>query len=333
MGRWEVARFGSLGWTDSGAPGPVPADGVRVAVGASSLNYRDLLMLQGRYDPRLPLPYVPLSDLAGTVLEVGAGVRSFAPGDLVCATFSPSWIDGAPDADALRRTRGGPLPGFAADEVVVPERDLVRAPAGWSAAEASTLPCAGVTAWSAVVDHGQVRPGGAVLVQGTGGVSLFALAIAKAAGARVYAVTTTPSRVEVLRGLGAERVWCTADEPRWGRAVRKVTGGGVDLVVEVGGSGTLGESVDAARIGGTVALIGNLAPAAPVDTVAILMKQVRVQGVFVGPRRAFEDLVRAAALHPLRPVIDRVFPFPALPEAFAHVEARAHVGKVVVQRG
>lgn len=332
MGRWEVARFGEVAWVEAAAPAALPPDGVRVAVGASSLNWRDVLMLRGRYDPRLPLPYVPLSDMAGTVVEVGAAVRRFAPGATVCGTFSPTWIDGAPDADALRRTRGGPLPGFAADEVVVPESELVAAPPGWSLAEAATLPCAGVTAWSAVVDHGRVAPGHTVLVMGTGGVSLFALAVAKAAGARVLAITTTPARVDVLRRLGAEQVWCTADEPRWGRAVRRATDGGVDLVVEVGGAGTLGESVDAARIGGTVALIGNLAPVAPVDTVPILMKQVRVQGVFVGPRRAFEDLVRAASVHALRPVIDRVVPWAALPEAFAHVESRAHVGKVVVQR-
>ena len=329
-GTWRVPRFGELVRAEVTGRAPGPGE-VALRVEASSLNYRDLLLLQGRYDPRLPLPYVPLSDACGTVVAVGPEVRRFAVGDLVCPTFSPGWVDGAPDADATRRTRGGPLPGFAADEVVVAERELVAAPVGWSAAEAATLPCAGVTAWSAVVDHGRVKPGDTVLVMGTGGVSLFALAIARAAGARVLAITTTPARVEVLERLGAERVWCTAHEPRWGRQVRKVAGPGVDLVVEVGGSGTLGESVDATRVGGTVALIGNLAPPAPVDTVPILMKQLRVQGVLVGSRRAFEDLARAAPALP-RPVLDRTFAFEELPAAFAHFEARAHVGKVVLAR-
>lgn len=333
MGRWEVPRFGAWSWVSDDGRAPLGPGEVRVSVEASSLNYRDLLMWQGRYDPRLPLPYVPLSDLAGTVVEVAADARRFRVGDRVCATFSPSWLDGAPDADALRRTRGGPLPGFARDEVVLPEAELVAAPAGFTAAEAATLPCAGVTAWSAVVTHGAVRPGDTVLVMGTGGVSLFAASVARAAGARVLAITTTPSRVEVLERHGAERVFCTADEPRWGRAVRKAAGAGVDLVVEVGGAGTLAESLEAVRIGGRIALVGNLAPPAPLDTVPILMKQVRVQGVFVGPRRGFEDLVRAAERHPIRPVIDRAFPLDQLPAAFEWFASRAHVGKVVVQRG
>lgn len=332
MTRWEVPAFGSL--QRSALPSAHPGPGqVRVAVGASSLNYRDLLMLRGQYDPRLPLPYVPLSDLAGAVAEVGPGASRFRVGDLVCGAFSPGWIDGEPDADAVRKTRGGPLPGFAADEVVIAETELVAAPAGWSAAEAATLPCAAVTAWSCLVEHGGLRAGDTVLVLGTGGVSLFALQLAKAMGARVFAVTTTPARVEVLRGLGAEQVWCAATEPRWGRAVRRAAGRGVDLVVEVGGAGTLDQSLDAVRVGGRVALIGNLAPTAPVETVAILMKQIRVQGVFVGSRRAFEDLVRALEVLPLRPVVDRVFPLGELPAAFDWFASRSHVGKVVLQRG
>lgn len=333
MVRWEVTAFGRAGLARAEGPTPAPGPGqLLLETRAWSLNYRDLLMLEGRYDPRLPLPYVPLSDGVGRVVATGPGTRRFRVGDRVCGVFSPSWIDGGPDADALRRTRGGPLPGFAAEAVVVDEAEVVAAPDGWSDAEAATLPCAGVTAWSAVFTHGAVTPGDTVLVMGTGGVSLFALQLARSAGARVFAITTTPARVETLRHLGAEQVWCTADEPRWGRAVRKAAGPGVDLVVEVGGGGTLQESVDATRIGGTIALVGNLAPPAPVDHVAVLMKQIRIQGVFVGPRRAFEDLVGAAARHAWRPVVDRAFPFAALPDAFAHFAARAHVGKVVVER-
>lgn len=331
MTRWEVPGWGAFAREQAPSESPGPGQ-VRVRIDAASLNYRDLLMLRGQYDPRLPLPYVPLSDGAGVVVERGPGAGRFAVGDAVCATFSPGWIDGAPDADAVRRTRGGPLPGLATDELVVAESELVAAPAGWTAVQASTLPCAAVTAWSALVDHGGVRAGSTVLVLGTGGVSLFALQLARACGARVFAVTTTPERVEVLQRLGAEQVWCTRHEPRWGRAARKVTGRGVDLVVEVGGAGTLAESVDAARIGGTIALIGNLAAPGPVDTTAILMKQLRVQGVFVGPRRAFEDLVRAVTALGVAPVVDRVFESEALPEAFSWFESRAHVGKVVVAR-
>lgn len=332
---WQVRdAFGldRLALAEVGAS-PLGPGEVRLAMRAWSLNYRDLLMAKGRYDPRLSVPYVPLSDGVGEVVEVGPSVTRVAVGDRACPTFSPTWIDGDPDPDAVRRTRGGPVPGVLAEEVVVGEHGVVRVPAALSDAEAATLPCAGVTAWSAVVVHGRIAPGATVLVLGTGGVSLWALAVARTLGARVVATTSTDEKARRLQALGAEHVVLHTD-PAWGRAVRRWSGGGVDLVVEVGGAGTLEQSLDAVRVGGTVAVVGNVAGSRePVSVLPILMRQVRCQGVFVGPRRALEDLVRAVALHAsLRPVLDRTFPFDAAPEAFAWMDAGRHVGKVCVAR-
>ena len=328
---WQVrGAFGldRLALVDAPAP-QLRAGEVRLRMLAWSLNYRDLLMAKGRYDPKLPLPYVPLSDGVGEVTATGEGVTRVAVGDRVCPTFSPGWIDGAPTPDAVRRTRGGPVPGLLASEVVLPEAELVKVPAHLSDAEAATLPCAGVTAWSAVATHGRVGPGSTVLVLGTGGVSLWALTLARAHGARVVATTSSEARAERLRGLGAAHVVLHTADAGWGRTIRRWSDGGVDLVIEVGGAGTLEGSLDAVRVGGTVAVIGNVAGSRePLSVLPILMKQVRCQGVFVGPRRAFEDLCVAVDRHALRPVVDRTFAFDTAPAAFAWMDAGAHVGKV-----
>ncbi|MEQ1571333.1 MAG: NAD(P)-dependent alcohol dehydrogenase, partial [Myxococcota bacterium] len=245
-----------------------------------------------------------------------------AVGDRVCPTFSPGWIAGAPDADAVRRTRGGVVPGVAARSVTVGEGELVRAPAGLSDEAAACLPCAGLTAWTAVIEHGRVRPGHTVLVIGSGGVSTFAVAFARAAGARVFAVTTSADKAERLAGLGVAHVVDRTAEPRWGRAIRAASDGGVDLVVEVGGAGTLAQSLDAVRVGGTVAVIGNLAGAVePVSVLPILMKQVRCQGVFVGSRRSFESMNAAIERQGIEVQIGARFPFDALPDALAAAAA------------
>lgn len=324
---WTVPAFGSLERVERPEE-PVPAGAVRLALSGWSLNYRDLLMFRGRYDPRVPRPYVPLSDAVGRVVEVGPEAV-LAIGDRVCPTFSPTWRSGPPDADAVRKTRGGPLPGVAATTLVLPAAELVRVPEALTDAEAATLPCAGVTAWAALFRHGAVRPGSTVLVQGTGGVSLFALQLAKAAGAHVVALTSSEAKAERLVALGADVVLDYVATPRWGALARKH---GVDLVVDVGGAATVRESVDAVKVGGTVALVGNLGAGPGLDPVPALMKGVRLQGVFVGSRQDFVDLV--AGLGALRPVVDRELPFEALPEALDALEARAHVGKVaLVARG
>ncbi|MFH1467933.1 MAG: NAD(P)-dependent alcohol dehydrogenase [Pseudomonadota bacterium] len=335
MRRYEVQeRFGLEHLRIARGPEPALGPGmVRVGMRACSLNYRDLLMIRGHYDPRLPLPLVPLSDGVGEVLEVGPGVSRLALGQRVIATFAPTWIAGEPDADAVRLTRGGVVPGMLAEQVVLGEQELVTVPAHLTDAEAATLPCAALTAWSALVTYGGIKAGDTVLTLGTGGVSIFALQIARLLGARVIATTSCEEKAVRLRALGASEVLLHPAEPRWGRAVRRLTGG-VDHVVEVGGAGTLPESLEAVRPGGTVSLIGVLSGVRePLTVLPVLMKQVRVQGIFVGHRQGLEALCRAVELHILRPVVDQVFPFTEVPEAFAHLASGRHVGKVCVEIG
>ena len=315
---------------------PVPAVGpgqVRLQVRACCLNYRDQLMVRGHYDPRLPLPFVPLSDGVGEVVELGAGVSRVALGDRVCATFAPTWIAGEPDPSAVRLTRGGVVSGMLSEQVVLGEQELVPVPDHLSDVEAATLPCAALTAWSALVTYGGVKAGDVVLTLGSGGVSVFALQLARLLGARVIATTSSAAKAERLLALGAEAVVRYDEDPRWGRAVRQLTGG-VDHVVEVGGAGTLAQSLEAVRPGGTVSLIGVLAGVRePLSVLPVLMKQVRVQGILVGHRQGFEAMNRAIAAHQLRPAVDRVFPFTQARAAFEHLASGMHFGKVCLQVG
>jgi NADPH:quinone reductase-like Zn-dependent oxidoreductase len=342
--RWIVdGAFGVEHLTLEDQPEPAaPGPGQCViSMRAWSLNYRDLLMVRGQYDPRLALPYVPLSDGVGVVEAVGEGVRRVAVGDRVCPTFSPTWLDGPPNADAVRRTRGGPVPGVLAERLVLGEAELVKVPPHLTDAEAAALPCAGVTAYSAVVVVGRVAPGQRVLVIGSGGVSTFAALIARMCGARVAAVSRSvfplqgrsglPAKSDALRALGVEHWVSSVEEPRWGRAIRRWSDGGVDLVVEVGGAGTLEQSLDAVRVGGTVAVIGNLAGSKePLSVLPILMKAVRCQGVFVGHRRSFEGLCDALAVGGTRPPVHAVYPFEAAPAAFEAFATGDQVGKVCI---
>ena len=317
------------------APDPEPGPGqALVRVSAVALNYRDLLMLRGHYDPRLRLPFVPCSDGVGEVVAVGEGVTRVAPGDRVCATFSPTWIAGDPDQQALRLTRGGSVPGMLAEQVVVEQQALVSPPPHLTDEEAATLPCAALTAWSALVTHGGVKAGDTVLTLGSGGVSVFALQFARMLGARVVATTSSVEKATRLKELGAAHVVDYRADPRWGRSVRRWSGGGVDHVVEVGGAGTLAQSLDAVRPGGTVSMIGVLAGVQqPLSVLPVLMKQVRIQGVFVGHRQGFEAMNRAIAHNGLRPVVSRVFAFEQARAAFEHLAGGHHMGKVCVRVG
>ncbi len=307
-------------------PGPGQ---VLLRVRAACLNFRDLLMVRGHYDPRLPLPLVPLSDGVGEVTALGQGVTRLALGDRVCPMFSPTWLAGEPDHESLRLTRGGTVSGMLAEEVLADAQAVVPVPPHLSDVEAATLPCAALTAWSALVTYGGIKAGDTVAVLGSGGVSVFALQIARMQGARVVATTSSEEKAERLRALGAEEVVNYRQETRWGRLLRRWSGGGVDHVVEVGGAGTLAQSLDAVRPGGTVSLIGVLAGVRePLNVLPVLMKKVRVQGIFVGHRQGFEALCRAVDAHQLRPVVDRVFAFEEAPAAFAHLASGAHFGKV-----
>lgn len=311
-------------------PGPYQ---VRVRVKATSLNYRDLMMVEGRYNPKQKLPLVPNSDGAGVVDAVGPGVTRVKVGERVMGLFSQAWLGGEASRAAQTSTLGGPLDGALADTMVLHEDGVVHTPAHLSDEEAATLPCAAVTAWSALVTQGGVKAGDSVLVQGTGGVSIFALQIARMQGARVILTSSRDDKLERARALGAHEGINYVKTPDWDKAARALTGGtGVDHVVEVGGAGTLEKSLKAVRVGGTVSVIGVLSGGAgAVPVTPILMGNLRVQGVFVGHRQSFEALNRALALHGTRPVVDRVFPFAEARAAFEYLKSGAHFGKVVIR--
>lgn len=326
---WRLPAFGAgyLRLEEGALPEPGPTE-VRLRVRAISLNYRDHLMVEGAYNPRQPLPLVPASDAVGVVEAVGAEVGVWRVGDRVCPIFSQSWLEGEPDDEALRSTLGGPLPGALAEVMVVDQTALVAPPAHLTDPEAATLPCAAVTAWRALEGVG---PGDTVLTQGTGGVSLFALQLAAARGARVAVTSRSEGRRVRALALGAEVAFETGGD--WARQALAWTGGrGVDRVIELGGADTLERSLRAVRVAGTIAVIGVLGGAqAPIPLTRILMRSVRLQGVFVGSRADFRALCDFLAERPeLRPVIDRVFPFEAAPEALAWLASGAQVGKVVV---
>ncbi len=335
-----VDRFGleHLRLTDVSAPKLGPDD-ARVRVRAASLNYRDLLVVRGEYDPRFPLPLIPCSDGAGVVTEVGENVARELVGTRVLPAMAPYWLSGAPNRATLRRTLGGPLPGAAAEELVVPAAGLVSAPTHLSDVEAATLPCAALTAFRALVELPGIevsaedaRPlaGQWVLCLGTGGVSLFALQIAQALGAEVAVTSSDDAKLELAARLGASLTINYRSVSDWGRSVRDATGG-VDHVIEVGGPGTLPNSLKATRPGGTVSLIGTVSGRpGPLDLLPAVMNQLRLQGVYIGPR---ETLARTAAFferHRLRPHVHRTYSLEEGAEAFAELSRSAHAGKLCI---
>lgn len=334
----KVYRIHEVGSPDSlkldELPTPVPGPGrVLVRVRATSLNYRDLLVVKGLYSRNLPLPMIPLSDGAGEVVEVGAGVTRVKPGDRVAAAFMQTWQAGGITETATRSALGGAIDGMLAESVVLHEDGLVRIPDHLTFEEAATLPCAGVTAWHALFAEEPLTPASTVLIQGTGGVSLFALQFAKLAGARVIATSSSDEKLERVLALGASDGINYKSTPDWEKRVLELTGGvGVDHVVEVGGAGTLGKSLRAVRHGGHISLIGVLSGGSgDVPLFGALMKNVRIQGIYVGSRTMFEDMTRATAQHKLRPVVDRIFNFTEAPDALRHLESGSHFGKVVIR--
>jgi NADPH:quinone reductase-like Zn-dependent oxidoreductase len=315
-------------------PDPVPGQGeALLRMLAASLNYRDLRMVQGSYNPRQPLPLVPGSDGVGEVIAVGKGVRRVKVGDRVCPIFARDWLAGEPARDKIRSTLGGPIDGTLSELVVMPAESLVHAPPHLDAAEAACLPCAGVTAWNALVEQGRVTAGDVVLTLGTGGVSIFALQIAKLLGARVIVTSSDDSKLERARNLGADDLINYRLSPDWGKVARELSGGrGVDHVIEVGGAGTIAQSLRAVRPGGTISVIGVLAgTSSELDLLPVLMQNLRLQGVLVGHREHFEALCRAVAQSRLRPVVDRTFPLAEGRRAFEYLASGAHFGKVCVK--
>jgi NADPH:quinone reductase-like Zn-dependent oxidoreductase len=334
MKLWQVPSFGvdSLEFAERPAPLPGPGE-VLVEIRAVSLNFRDLLMVKGLYNPKLKLPRIPCSDGAGEVLAVAEGVTAFKPGDRVAGIFMQNWLEGPLTAVKARCALGGDIDGTLAQQIVFKEQGLVQIPEHLSYEEAATLPCTAVTAWNALA-AGEVKPGDAVLIQGTGGVSIFALQLAKMAGARVLGVSSSDDKLERARALGLDAGLNYKETPDWDRWAREQTGGeGVDLVVEVGGAGTLERSVKAVRYGGVVAQIGVLAQAAERFPIPLILhKWVRMQGIYVGSRSDFLEVNRAIVQGRLRPVYE-AFPWSETREVFRRMESGSHFGKLVLSVG
>lgn len=333
MQQWQIPAFGienlNLIEQDSAEP---TVGFVKVRVHAISLNYRDLMVVQGRYNPKMKLPRVPCSDGAGEVVAVGQGVTEWKPGDRVAGTFFQNWIEGPPSAGKQKGALGGDIDGMLAAEIALRADGLVRIPEHLSYAEGATLPCAAVTAWNALFNVAKTQPGDTVLMQGTGGVSIFALQFAKMAGARVIGISSSDEKLERARTLGLDAGLNYRENPDWEKWANDQTGGeGVDLTVEVGGAGTLARAIRATRVGGTIAQIGVLSgPNEGVDIRPVLSKQIKVHGVYVGSRQDFMSMNKAISLASLKPVIDSTFPFREAPAALRHMEGAGHFGKIVV---
>ncbi|MES2722281.1 MAG: NAD(P)-dependent alcohol dehydrogenase [Pseudomonadota bacterium] len=318
-------------------PMPEPQRGeVLIKIDSVSLNYRDLSLVLGNYVGPSKDGVIPCSDAAGEIVGVGEGVTAFRTGDRVISAFHPRWFGGRPPTTAGRETYGNGTDGWLAEYKVVSQEAVVRLPDALSFEEGSTLPCAAVTAWTALSGPAPIRAGQTVLTLGTGGVSIFALQLAKAAGARVIATTSSASKGERLRALGADEVVNYAEIADWGRHVKKdLTGGlGVDCVVEVGGPATVTQSLTAVRWGGEVVLIGFLTQDNPgIDYFHLKGSGAVVRAIGVGDRAALEDLVRTVSNTGIKPVIDRVFGFGEARRAFEHLQAARHVGKIVIKVG
>jgi NADPH:quinone reductase-like Zn-dependent oxidoreductase len=330
---WRIPSFGIDRLELATLPDPQPKRGeVLIRVHAVSLNYRDLMVVLGRYNPKMHLPRIPASDGAGEVVAVGDGVTRVKPGDRVAGIFLQNWIDGEADAAKIRGALGGDIDGMLSQFVVLHENGVVRIPEHLSYEEASTLPCAAVTAWNAVVRAGRVKAGDTVLMQGTGGVSIFALQFAKLLGARVLGISSSDEKLARAKKLGLDAGLSYRAHPDWEKWVMEQTGGrGADLIVEVGGAGTFTRSLRAVRIGGAVAQIGVLSQSSEgIEIPLLLHKQVRLTGIYVGSRADFEDMNRAVAQHTLQPIVDKAFVFADLPAALRRMETGAQFGKLVI---
>jgi NADPH:quinone reductase-like Zn-dependent oxidoreductase len=331
MKTYEIPAFGidRLQLVESAKPTPGPGQ-VLVRMTAASLNFRDLMVIRGHYNPKLRFPMVPLSDGVGIVEAIGEGVDRFAVGDRVSGIFMQEWIDGRINKKKFASALGGAIPGVLREYMVFHQSGLVKPPAHLNDAEAASLPCAAVTAWHALFEEGPAYPGQSVLLQGTGGVSLFALQFAKAAGFRVIITSSSDDKLLRTKELGADETINYKNTPDWEEAAKHFTNGeGVDHVIEVGGADTLPRSLRAVRMAGTVSVIGvltgNTQALAPVG---VLMNSLRIQGIYVGSRAMFERMNKAMEAHRIKPVVDRVFPWTEAKQAYQHLESQRHIGKI-----
>lgn len=312
-------------------PPPGPHE-VRVRIRAVALNYRDLMVIRGDYNGGNAAPVVPASDGAGDVIAIGNQVKRFKVGDRVATTFFASWIEGRQTPEKSRLSFGGSIDGALAKEIVVSQDALFRVPDHLDYHEAATLTCAGVTAWNSLFVEGHARPGDSVLLLGTGGVSIWGLQLAKAAGLRTLITSSSDAKLERARQLGANTTINYTTTPDWQDEVLRATGGeGVDIVIEVGGAGTLKKSLLATRMGGTVAIVGGVSGwAGDIDPFQMIRGARHVTGIYVGSLAMLEDLARFVALHRIRPVVDRVFPFDQARAAYEYLDSGSHFGKVVI---
>lgn len=336
MQRWSMDALGreNLKLTQEPIPAPGPGE-VRVRVNAVALNYRDKMVIEGIMPIPLSFPFTPASDMAGVVDSIGEGVTRFQPGARVISTFFPEWIDGRPQADARHlpyKTSGGYFPGMLAEYVIVNENGLVAAPETLDDVEASTLPCAGLTAWFALVERGNLRAGQSVLVQGTGGVAIFALQIAKALGAEVYVTSGSDEKLARAKKLGADR-GINRLKGDWAEALLTLTQDrGIDHIIETVGGENLQHSLRAVAVHGRISVIGVLAGSEiTLSAGELLLKSPVIQGIGVGHRRALEEFVRAVEVTGLKPVIEQRYRFDQLEQALEHLD-RGAFGKIVLTR-
>lgn len=332
---WEVhprQRAEAIELTERPIPSLSPGQ-VLLKMKAASLNYRDLLTIKRAHTSPDKPPFIPLSDGVGEVVAAGEGVTRVKIGDRVAGIFMQAWISGEFSAAKFKSSLGGAIDGVLAEYTVLHEAGVVHVPSHLSDAEAASLPCAAVTAWHALMADGTLKPGDTVLIQGSGGVSLFALQFANVVGAKVIATSSQDQKLERLMQLGAVQGINYKTDPAWEKTVFKLTNKiGVDRVIEVGGANTLNQSLRAVRYGGHISLIGVLSGfSAEISTVTILQKGIRLQGIYVGSRDMFEQMNRAIALHQIKPMIDRVFPFEHVHQALEYMESGFHFGKIALQ--
>lgn len=334
MKTWRVAAGANIdGLKLVDEPSPAIGPGlVRVEVKATSLNFRDLAIVRGMYMVSTKEPLVPGSDAAGVVVETGAGVTEFKAGDRVATSFFPDWVEGRMTVPRIKTALGGGGAGTFAEEIVLPETALVKSPAHLTDTQAATLTCAGVTAWRALFATGPLGPGGTVLLLGTGGVSIWALQLAKAAGARVIITSSSDAKLARARELGADETINYNTTPDWGAEARRLTGGeGVDMVLEVGGEKTVTQSVGSVHPEGTVVIIGAVSGGGGgIVPRSLIPGAIRVQGIYVGSRRMHQELARFVELKKLSPVVDRAFRFTEAQDAYRHFEGGRHFGKVTL---
>jgi NADPH:quinone reductase-like Zn-dependent oxidoreductase len=340
MRAYPVQQFGIDSLKQIDLPTPQATHGtVLIKVHAVSLNYRDLMVVKGLYNPKMALPRIPCSDGAGEIVAVGEGVTRVKVGDRVCGIFMQQWLDGPPTAEKSKAALGGDVDGMLAEYALLPQDGVVRFSEHLTYEEAATLPCAGVTAWNALHHAGDpanpTQPGETIVIQGTGGVSIFALQFAKLLGARVLGTSSSEEKLSRARTLDLDEGFNYKENPDWSKWVIESTGKkGADRIIEVGGAGTFGQSLRAARVGGTVAQIGILSGGSTSDPLAltpILHKQLRIQGIYVGSRAMFEQMNLAITNANLHPVVDKVFDWDQAPEAFHHMESASHFGKIVIR--